>query len=217
MTQYPAQLLRYVSIVSGLMPYGAPSHGLYFLKKFCILPSVARASATVTDSINCKKPCFELVAKTLYGVSLRSKFSRRNNLSMSVIICRINWSWRKSSPCLKIASYSTPSVVRKVSFEGIRADLNKLAFLATMPLMVTLGSSGKGMGSKLVKLNLKASGSARSCWRRSAFLLRFPLSRATVLTSLTSLSMKTCWRARKERVRWWSVLPGAGDSFVIES
>ncbi|CAH2049623.1 unnamed protein product, partial [Iphiclides podalirius] len=76
-----------------------------------------------------------------------------------------------------------------------------------MPFMVTAGSSGNGIGSKLAKLNLNASGSASSCCSRSAFLLRLPLSRATLFTSFTSLSMNTCCLARNERVRWWSALP----------
>ena len=46
----------YVSIVSRAMPYGPDSLGWCLRKKFWILPSVLRTSATVYESINCKNP-----------------------------------------------------------------------------------------------------------------------------------------------------------------
>lgn len=63
----------------------------------------------------------------LYGVSFKSRFSLLSNLSMSAIVCKINWSCRKSSPCLKMAMYSLLSIVKNVSFDGISADLKRLA------------------------------------------------------------------------------------------
>lgn len=42
-------------------------------------------------------------------------------LSMSEMIWRISWSWRKSSPCLNITGYLPPSSVLKNSCAGIRA------------------------------------------------------------------------------------------------
>lgn len=62
-----------------------------------------------------------------YGVNFKSKFSRLNSLSISAIVWRINWSCRRSSPCLNIAMYSVFSVVKKVSFDGISADLKREA------------------------------------------------------------------------------------------
>jgi len=72
-------------------------------------------------------PWVVLVDKTLYGVSFKSRFSFLSSLSIKVIICNINWSWRKSSPCLKIAMYGSPDVVRNVSLHGIWLDLKRVA------------------------------------------------------------------------------------------
>lgn len=49
-------------------------------------------SATERDSMNWTKPCLLLVAKTLYGVSLRSRFSRLRSRSIRVMIWRKNYS-----------------------------------------------------------------------------------------------------------------------------
>lgn len=94
-------------------------------------------------------------------------------LSMSEIICRMSWSCRRSSPCLKMTGYCSPSSVLKMSFAGIRAlwkrrsqqsgvvgatlctryeqciihTLKSVAVSGMMPLMRICGSRGRGMGS----------------------------------------------------------------------
>ena len=43
----------------------------------------------------------------------------QRTLSMSSIICRMSWSCRRSSPCLKMVTYWPPCAVRKVRRQGI--------------------------------------------------------------------------------------------------
>lgn len=50
-------------------------------KSVCVLLT----SAITAASMNCTKPCLGAVASTLYGVNLRSRFSRSNRRSNSVM------------------------------------------------------------------------------------------------------------------------------------
>merc|ERR1719234_3070503 len=98
---------------------------------------------------NCMNPELEEVARARYGVNFKSKFSLLNSWSIRLMICKTNWSWRRSSPILKMAGYSVPCSVTKVNLDGMREDLKRVAFSALMPQIEMLGSEGEGEeGSK---------------------------------------------------------------------
>merc|ERR1719234_2665266 len=153
---------------------------------------------------NCMKPEFEEVARARYGVNFKSKFSLLNSWSIRLMICNTNWSWRRSSPILKMAGYSVPCSVTKVNLDGMREDLKRVAFSALIPQIEMLGSRGRGRGSKDAMLLLPSpspspSPLARSSLSLSIFLVRSPRPAVAVSTSLARLLTKACWRSRVAR------------------
>lgn len=76
MTQYPAQLLMYVSIVSFRTPRGSWSLGLLALRYARMLPRyLADAAAKLIELTYWTAPAVAPVARIRYGESLRSRFS----------------------------------------------------------------------------------------------------------------------------------------------
>ncbi len=81
-------LLLYVSITfSEILGEVKYSKAEFWFKYNAILPLYSdNIDAIGKDGTYCTIPALISVAKTLYGTSLRSKFSFRSNLSISVMI-----------------------------------------------------------------------------------------------------------------------------------
>ena len=115
---------------------------------------------------------------------------------MSVKSWITSWSWRRSSPFLKITGYEDPSSHRRCSRSGNRFDLKTDDLSGSIPTIERRASSGSGIGAKFPSAERESFKTARSLsifFRRASFELRRSFASAEMR------AMKSAWRRRSSR------------------
>mmetsp|Transcript_14166 Transcript_14166/g.45509 ORF Transcript_14166/g.45509 Transcript_14166/m.45509 type:complete len:225 (+) Transcript_14166:657-1331(+) len=205
------------------MPYGAELSGWNCARKRRMSPrcslrmSASGAQAATRSTI----PSEGAVASTRYAVSCKSSPCARSSESISRSIASTIWSWRKSSPLLKMIAYEPPPPpseeveeeappplpaggrrsARKVTEMGERADLKTVERSGRAPTTAAVGSRGRmsGASSERSGASGPASFSNMACSRAIRFGRDSPAALSACAAAERAPTSASCRRSIDRR------------------